>query len=276
MKKDFFPPRSFIVVTLCLTAVVLAAFAYACSDMMNRYFRPAAVRSLHICFLVDQSASVAGIGWTGTVIALADFVSAGFPGPVSAGLQYLPVPPSGTIPTSCATDGTCGMYGPCLSNLCAGANSPDTSCDPADYVVPAVGLGRLDDVRQAIIDSLLAKTPNGSSTPTQPALTGVLSYASTWAQAHPDDQTIVIFITDGEPTNCSVNTITGAASAAGAAASGYPPVLTYVIALGTTNPQLTQIAAAGGTTGAHTVILTGDVRQQVFNYLIQIEADAAP
>ncbi|MBN2353690.1 MAG: hypothetical protein JXD23_14045 [Spirochaetales bacterium] len=142
-------------------------------------------------------------------------------------------------------------------------------------MVPAVGPADLASVRQAIADSLAAKTPTGSATPIQPALTGVFSYASSWAQAHLADQTIVVLISDGGPTDCSANSIAGAALAAGNAAAAYPPVLTYVIAFGASGPELTPIAAAGGTTGAYSVDLGGDVRRQILDYLMQFYIDAA-
>ena len=96
-------------------------------------------------------------------------------------------------------------------------------------------------------------------TPLVPALQGALSYATSWATAHPGRATIVVLATDGFPTECggSTSDVTTAAQGAYAAA---PHIKTYVIGVGldknnvvSAKFNLDNYAQAGGTKKAFLV-----------------------
>jgi hypothetical protein len=127
-------------------------------------------------------------------------------------------------------------------------------CNPTDYSTPAAGIAPLPGSAGALQTALNAEMPNGN-TPTVPALSGAISYATTYAQSHPGRAVSVVFATDGEPTQCTQNdnTIPGAVRVATAALAGTPPIRTYVLGVGPSLGNLNQIAVAGGTTKAYLV-----------------------
>jgi len=127
-------------------------------------------------------------------------------------------------------------------------------CTPQDYSTPAAPIGALNGYASALQTALDAQMPNGN-TPTVPALSGAISYATTYAQTHPGRTVAVVFASDGEPTECRQNNndIPGAVRVAQAAAMGNPPIRTYVLGVGPSLNNLNQIAVAGGTTNAYLV-----------------------
>jgi hypothetical protein len=132
-------------------------------------------------------------------------------------------------------------------------------CSPNDYSTPAAPIAALPGSAAMVEAAINAQMPNGS-TPTVPALSGAVAYATTYAQSHPGRTTAIVFATDGEPTECTNNNnnIPGAVNVASAAAhppagSGVPPIRTFVLGVGPSLGNLNQIAAAGGTTAAHLV-----------------------
>jgi hypothetical protein len=139
----------------------------------------------------------------------------------------------------------------------ANGNSGSLLCNPTDYSTPAAVIAPLPGSAGAIQTALNAQMPNGS-TPTVPALSGAVAYATTYAQSHPGRTTAIVFATDGEPTECANNNnnIMGAAAVARAAANppaGTPPIRTFVLGVGPSLGNLNQIAMAGNTTAAHLV-----------------------
>jgi hypothetical protein len=92
-----------------------------------------------------------------------------------------------------------------------------------------------------------------------PALKGAVSYAEQLTSQRPDETTVVVLVTDGEPgllvngqfvAGCADNDIAHVADAAKAGLSASPSVKTYVIGVGPSLDKLNAIAAAGGTSQA--------------------------
>ena len=161
---------------------------------------------------------------------------------------------------SCAVDTDCGLYGKCSPFLnapfgpkrfCEGVMAPNTSCDPADYGIPVVPIGELPDNKDALTEAINKKKADGESTPSQPALSGTMRYAKQYAKDHPDHLVHILFATDGEPNNCTYNSIEGIAAVAEKGFNEIPTVPTFVLGLDvdkkTSLAKLGSIAAAGGT-----------------------------
>jgi hypothetical protein len=130
----------------------------------------------------------------------------------------------------------------------------------AAYATPLVPLTSLAQ-SAPLVSALDAAKPQGG-TPTLPALTGAISYAEATAKSRPDEKTVVVLITDGEPgmmvngtfqAGCSNNDISHVAAAAQTATQAAPPIPTYVIGVGQQLTSLNQIAASGGTKQAFIV-----------------------
>ena len=84
-------------------------------------------------------------------------------------------------------------------------------------------------------------------TPISAALAGALQWASAQHKKTPDENTVVVLVTDGQPNGCQedIGTIAGLAAAA-LAADG---TRTYAIGLtGSEKATMDQIAMSGGTT----------------------------
>jgi hypothetical protein len=153
-----------------------------------------------------------------------------------------------------------------------------TSCNPADYAVPAVPIGTLPGQLGALTTSLASATPTGE-TPTGAALRGSCSYASGYKQAHPGHDVVLLLVTDGEPQaplssrggGCNP-TLADATAAAAECLAGGVPVRTYVLGVGPSLQNLNQIAAAGGTQTAH--LVEGGGGADVLAELNKIRTDA--
>lgn len=245
---------------------------------------PGKLAPLDVYVLLDATGSMNGsddspVVWPSVTSALISIASDPLLVGIGLGLTYLPVPPPDgfVIPGSCANNcvgqGTCkfigiawacnqacqtaedcGLYGPCLpvfqERYCNGALVPSVSCDPLDYGQPVVPIAELPGNKDAFIQAINAKDPDGDATPTQPSLEGTLVYAHQWAVDHPTHLVHVLFATDGLPNNCTYNTIDGAATAAATAFNGNPSVPTFVLGIGDLG-DLNQIATAGGTGQAY-------------------------
>jgi hypothetical protein len=229
------------------------------------------VVDLDMFVMLDRSGSMQdGNKWPSVVGALNEFVSAPESSGIGVGLGYFPTPPSGPIPRNCAD---CGNYGPCLPvvNQCAGSiTGISDSCDAVDYAAPALGIAPLPATAAAFQSALAGQGPDGASTPSQPALEGAAQYATQWAKAHPAHLTFIVFATDGEPTNCSNNSVQGTAAAAAEAGASSPAVRTFVIGVGDSLGALNQIAAAGGTDTAFVVDAGAGTTQQFIDALVAI------
>jgi hypothetical protein len=236
-------------------------------------------RPLDIYLMLDQSGSMTdpvsgGTKWDAVSAAIATFVQQPAALGIGVGLQYFPLKVASVCPTSCATNADCGVCGPCfLGNgpgLCM--NVGTDSCLATDYATPEVPIEALPAAAAATLTSLLWHVPAGA-TPTSAALQGAVDYATTWAAANPDHVTIVLLATDGDPTECDtdlnhINAIAATASA------GSPPVLTFVIGVGSSLSALNGIAAAGETSAAFLVDTSEDVTLQFLAALNNIQAQA--
>jgi len=140
------------------------------------------------------------------------------------------------------------------------------------YATPEVPIAPLPGVESDIITSIASHNPGGN-TPTSAALQGAVDYTTTWATANPDHVVIVVLATDGEPTSCDTN-LNNINAIAAAGANGTPPILTFVIGVGSDLTTLNGIAAAGGTTEAFLVDTNQDVTQQFLDALNTIQGTA--
>ena len=247
----------------------------ACAD--ETY--PGELVPLDLYVLLDKSSSMSSSGkWGAVETALQTFVSSPESAGIGVGLGLFPAPPSSAIPGACngadINDPACGLYGPCLPgfNVCGGSFSPNDSCDPGDYATPALGIAELPTAQTSFVSTLTAANPDGDSTPSQPAMEGATVYAKAWAEAHASHLTYIVFASDGDPTNCSTNSVQGTANAAQSAANANPPVKTFVIGVGTELTSLNQIAQAGGTSQAYLVDTGNNVTQQFIDALNEIRA----
>lgn len=127
-------------------------------------------------------------------------------------------------------------------------------CTPQDYATPAAPIGILPVAAPAIQAAIDAQTINGN-TPTVPALSGAVQYATAYAQMNRGRTVAIVFASDGLPTSCEQNNnnIAGAEAIARAAAAATPPIRTYVLGVGPSLQNLNAIAVAGGTQKAYLV-----------------------
>ncbi len=124
-------------------------------------------------------------------------------------------------------------------------------CLPEAYVEPVIAPRMLPDA-SSFSDAIAQVTPpNEFGTPTLPALQGTLTYAQSLLTQDPLRKVAVVLVTDGEPAQCSGNSVENIASAAAAVANTIP---TYVIGVGSLT-SLNQIAQGGGTDSAFIVSL---------------------
>jgi hypothetical protein len=143
-------------------------------------------------------------------------------------------------------------------------------CQVSSYSTPEVPIALLPGVAPTIVNSVNGHSPNGN-TPTRPALEGAHAYAGPWAAAHPDRKTIVVLATDGDPTQCSANSVQDVANVAANAFAANPSVMTFVIGVGSSLTSLNSIAAAGGSGQALIVdTASGDPTQQFLDAMNQI------
>lgn len=153
-----------------------------------------------------------------------------------------------------------------------------TSCDPAAYAVPAVGIAPLPGNADAIIASVNGAQPTGE-TPTGPAIRGACGYAAQHRAQNPGHKVVVLLVTDGVPEapltsvfgQC-VPSVPDAVQAAGACATDGLEV--YVLGVGARLDNLNGIAVAGGTDQAY-LVQGADVSGGILAALNAIRAQAA-
>jgi hypothetical protein len=205
-------------------------------------FAPVA-STLAIEVLMDQSGSMSdpvpgGVTkWDAVSSAIASFVKSASSAGVNMGIQYF------GLPTSVVSNG-----------------AVTEACDVSAYATPDVGLGALPRNGDAIVASLAAHAPLGT-TPTQPALQGAIDYARSWATAHANQVPVIVLATDGEPYGCG-STVGGTQTVAAQGAASGSRVVTFVVGIGDQSTALDGIAQAGGTGQAFYVDTTGSVSDQ--------------
>jgi hypothetical protein len=240
---------------------------------------PGELVPLDLYVMQDQSASMADASkWSSVTTALTTFINSDQEAGLGVGIGFFPLPPPpNSIPGACTTNEECGLYGPCMpwinGKVCAGSLAQDTSCDPLDYDQAEVPIAELTTAQKTLLLTAIGNhNPDGDATPTQPSIQGALAYAVAWALQNPTHLTYLVYATDGEPTGCTYNTVAEAANLAQQAASGYPPVKTFVIGVGSLLSDLNQIAAAGGTAQAY-LVDTANATQQFLDALVEIRAN---
>jgi hypothetical protein len=243
---------------------------------------------LDIYVMLDQSGSMAdpvsgGTKWTAVTGALEAFLQQPLTD-VSVGIQFFGVAPAGGVSCNtnpCNSNSDCpgSGCGPCTydsyygMSFCAGAAGDTDSCNAADYANPAVEIAPLPGVYNAIKTAIDAHGPT-TLTPTSAALQGAVNHAKSWSGFHPQHVTIVIFATDGDPTECDPQDMPSIDAIAAAGFNGTPKIRTYVIGVGTSLSNLNGIANAGGTTSAFMVDTGGNVQQQFLQAMNQIRGAA--
>jgi hypothetical protein len=163
----------------------------------------------------------------------------------------------------------------------------DPNCDANVCAVPLVDLGTLtadaapvDTHEGNLVAAVAASLPPGPAipnpnpaTPTFAALSGASIWATAYQTAHPEEQAVIVLVTDGEPFGCETN----ANNIAQIAADAYTTagVLTYAVGLtGSSEQQLNQIASSGGTDQAFFVSDGSTATQDLLNALIAIKGMA--
>ncbi|MBI5535553.1 MAG: hypothetical protein HY898_22675 [Deltaproteobacteria bacterium] len=224
------------------------------------------------------------------------------------GIQFFPLPikPWDTVTKCTSSDPTCPTNTLCIQNdigfycldtctdsaQCGGGEcfSPSSDgfcnndyCDAAKYAIPEVAIGLISTTKAGVIAAMAAHGPL-TMTPTVPALKGAVDYAAAYAPLHADRKTIVVFATDGMPTECPYDgqPTTGlnmSKQIATNAAKGNPSIKTFVI--GVVDPgdfvstgNLNQLAAAGGTNKALIVKANQDMATQFATALEAIKGTA--
>lgn len=241
----------------------------------------AAQLPLDMYLMVDQSLSMqdltssGGSKWTAVTGALNTFLGQSSLAGVGVGIQYFGLPVGGkTCSTTCTSDTECpgdkciavaalgfSVCGQCLD-----------SCTGSDYAKPEVEIAPLPGSLAALKASIAAHSPS-TLTPTSAALEGAVGHAQEWAAKHTDHVTVAVFATDGDPSECDLDP-THINAVAAAAAAATPPVLTFVIGVGSSFTALDGIAKAGGTTSAFTVDTSGNVNQKFVDALNKIRGAA--
>ncbi|HEY3234114.1 MAG TPA: vWA domain-containing protein [Polyangiaceae bacterium] len=197
--------------------------------------------------MMDRSVSMTTIPpggtlsrWDGVKAAIQQFVNDPRATGIGAGIQYFPAStdPQDTV----------------------------TNCNASNYATPAVEIGLLPGNAMALTQSIQATQPAGF-TPTYAALDGALQHAKAWATAHPSRTTVVVFVTDGYPTQCNLDY--GAIDRlARDAWENAPRIRTYVVGIGGVQ-NLNQVAQAGGTRTSF-LIDQGDVAGPLVTALLNI------
>jgi hypothetical protein len=217
--------------------------------------------------------------WKAVTAALQSFLSQNVNSPgMSVGIQFFAILQNPQCvayeTTACTRNKDCGSCGPCVQdsqgNIFCEAAYTD-SCDSSTYSTPAQPIQPLTQAQVNAIDTSIASVNPNGATPTAPALQGAIQYAQTYASTHPQHVGIVVFATDGEPTECAGVSSRGKVDQAtfnAIAAAGYngnPRILTFVIGIlddgGGNLPTLNGIAqsGSGNTNNAFLVGGTTDV-----------------
>jgi hypothetical protein len=158
----------------------------------------------------------------------------------------------------------------------AGCNQD--GCDTNACATPLVALGTLsadmapaDAQEKLLLDATVAAAPGmaGQGTPISAALSGAYQWASAQHTKTPNENTVVVLVTDGEPNGC--DTDIGNISGLAAAALAKDGTRTYAIGLtGSQERDMDQIAMAGGTTKGIFVADGANTTQDLVNALADI------
>ena len=159
-----------------------------------------------------------------------------------------------------------------------GCNDTDCSIDAcADPLIDIAGLTAASapgDAHEAALVNLLTTSTavGGFGTPIYPALGGAVQWASDYAEANPEENAVVIFVTDGEPNGC--NEDIGAIASLASDGWNDHGVRTYAIGLeGSNEAQLDQIAVAGNTTQGYFIGAGASAQSELLAALNEIRGN---
>lgn len=117
-------------------------------------------------------------------------------------------------------------------------------CLPASYA-PIVPIALLPGNGPAIKDALLSRSTTGS-TPMAGALQGGADAMKAFLAKNPNEEGVLILVTDGDPGACTGDTVSNVTAIASATAKGTPRIRTFVVGMqGATFSNLDAIAKAG-------------------------------
>jgi hypothetical protein len=233
-------------------------------------------KPLDMYILFDQSGSMGesccnnSTRWDAIKGALIEFVQSPQSVGIGVGIGYFPL---GVQAPTCVSQGNPpGCECLCFGSFCLPCvyTGPGASCNVNDYATPDVPIQLLGGVAPAIVNSLNAHGPQGS-TPTYPAMQGAMQYAVAYAAQNPGRKTIVVLATDGAPNECNSN-VGNVSQVAQAGYTNNPSVQTFVIGVGDTG-NLNQIAQAGGT-GQALVVGNANAGQEFLAAMNQIRGMA--
>jgi hypothetical protein len=125
---------------------------------------------------------------------------------------------------------------------------PDTGggdqCQASSYV-PVVPIALLPGNGSAIKDALLTRVTLGS-TPMAGAMQGGVAAMTSFLATNPNEEGVIILVTDGDPGACTGDTVSNVTAIASSAATGTPRIRTFVVGMdGATFSNLDAIAKAG-------------------------------
>jgi len=199
----------------------------------------ASLSPVYLVFLLDESGSMGDgkygdrkVKWDPVTSALLAFFADADSAGITASLGLFPLNKNTTT-------------GPATSAMPA-------DCDAAVYGKPEVPPSPLPDDKAFSAAIAKLDPPNEYGTPTFPALTGTIAYAETLLKEDASRKVAIVMVTDGEPVDCTGNTIANTAMAAMGVADHIP---TYVIGVGDSLDSLNAIAKGGGTDKAFIVAL---------------------
>ncbi len=224
----------------------------------------AKLKPVNMLVMFDRSGSMNNNNkWTNASAALTAF----FQDPNAAGLRVaLRFFPHDNPASGCSG----GNNGACDANACSQPLVPigELTADPAPT----------DTQEGALVTAVMNSAPGGgggggSGTPTYAALDGALRWATSYQPMHPDETTVVVFVTDGMPNGCDENFDDISQLAADALAN--TGVATYAIGLeGSSTDQMNQLAQAGGTMQAIFIDTSASAEQELVDALNAIRGQA--
>lgn len=212
-------------------------------------------KTLNLLVLLDKSSSTLGTKWNGAVAALNAFVTDPRSAGLRVGLQLFPRPIDAT-----------------------------PACSVGAYAQLRVPFSPLPSGASMIQSTLQAATPDGTTTPTYPALAGALLATANEVALRPQtDVGAVLLVSDGEPVGpaplCGGVDPTDPVQIANVASSAFlatTSIRTFVIGLpGVTQATIDRIASAGGTTSGFLIDGT-QVESALTQALIKVRSAAIP
>lgn len=183
---------------------------------------------LDMYVMFDNSGSMAGQRWDSATAAMKSFVQSPGSNGMGVGIDFFPY---------------------------------EDGCSAGGYANPKVAIAKLPGNAAALVNAINAANPDGSNTPTMPAVEGARDYARSFKNANPTHKVIVVLVTDGQPNGCG-SSVGSVSNAAMDAFSGNPSIPVYVVGVGTSLANLDQVAAAGGT-GKAIIVNSGDSAQLI-------------